>query len=392
MDLDDQNSADEFFLHVRVAVHPVRTEGGKDCADRVDCDTDMEKELIGRILSMDLDDQILNAEAKSDGGSDQEINQEAASLSRRSSMINHWVDQAKQDEDSLGLEGLRRIQPYGPLGLDGSAEPATFHPLGQESSATPSLQLQPQAPPRFQPSLSTLLQPGNCLLSHQTQQTSHPNQGVGPTANDMNVYVHPYPIGRSSRKPARSPPQMHSLVTNSNITRLPPQMSPPQDPDTYSMFGDGFTSNPDSHPSCTGDSRDGRTTYGKGDWRDSRPMYVENGRRNSWYNSREPTFNSGSLSQYQESSSQASASENSSLGNGFQPFSTGRSEDGDRTRSQSLGGGMRPTLVGQPGVARYNGGRRYSGNGGSRNKFCNFCKTNGESSSVYLNHNIGAPG
>merc|ERR1719186_217855 len=301
MDLDDQNSADEFFLHVRVAVHPVRTEGGKDCADRVDCDTDMEKELIGRILSMDLDDQILNAEAKSDGGSDQEINQEAASLSRRSSMINHWVDQAKQDEDSLGLEGLRRIQPYGPLGLDGSAEPATFHPLGQESSATPSLQLQPQAPPRFQPSLSTLLQPGNCLLSHQIQQTSHPNQGVGPAANDMNVYVHPYPIGRNSRKPSRSPAQIPSFPAN--ITRLPGQIPPPEDTDTYSMFGDGSTSNPDSHPSYTGDSRDERPMYGNGDWRDSRPMSgegdwrygrpmsVENGRRNSWYNSGEPNFN-----------------------------------------------------------------------------------------------------
>merc|ERR1719186_99123 len=176
---------------------------------------------------MDLDDQILNAEAKSDGGSDQEINQETGSLSRRSSMINHWVDQAKQDEDSLGLEGLRRIQPYGwidqvepttfsPQGLDGRAVSATFSLLGldgsvEESSATPSLQPQAQAPSRFQPSISGLFQPGNGLLSHQIQQTSHSNQGVGPAANEITVYVHPYPIGRNSRKPSRSLPQMPSF-------------------------------------------------------------------------------------------------------------------------------------------------------------------------------------
>jgi len=278
-------------------------------------------------------------------------------------MISHWVDQAKQDEDCLGLEGLRRIQPYGWLH---QVEPATFSlPLG-----------------------------------HQSQQT-----GVGPAPNEINVYVHPYPIGRSSRKPARSPPQMPSL--SHNITRLPPpQISPPEDTDTYSLFGDGCTSKPNRHPSCTGDSRDGSTMYGDGDWRDSRPMSGENGRRNSWYNSRAATFNSGSLPQYQEGATVSlpqyqegtnlnAASASSGFGNGFQPFSTGRSEDGDRTRSQCLGGGMRPTLIGQPGVSRYNGGRRYSGprsTNGHGKKFCNFCKTNGESSSVYLNHNIGAPG
>lgn len=104
----------------------------------------------------------------------------------------------------------------------------------------------------------------------------------------------------------------------------------------------------------------------------------------------------------------------SSLGSGFQPFSTpmGRTRTimeeqrprsntamgqtrpilEERPRCSSLGGPMRPALVGQPGGPRVNPRRNNGQRVGAGKSVCNFCKTNGERSEVYQSHNTGPPG
>jgi len=351
----------------------------------MNCAKNQENDLVNKMLSMDLG-LMLN------DGKNADLNFQAQNvrtsldkkMSSKVEMVSHWLQQAKQsqEEGQLGLEGLRRMDQNGAEGLErvnrmqqnGRLEDQMRlegHLLSEHwtGGSFPSI-----LPSSFPSSLATSF-PSRAPSSTVSFRSRH-----GIATQQMVDYKERLPL--QNQQQSQALPMSTSLPEHYGFNVYVHQT----DQNPYQFLGNPLNSiNREDHPAHRG----------------SQPIHEEN---NPMYNARlgSRNYTSGMDSIYDWTTlgsnfhPQSEASP-PSLGAGFQPFSTpmGRTPsilEEPRPRSSSLGGAMRPTLVGQPGGPRGNP-RRYNGQRlGAGKRFCNFCKTNGERMEVYQSHNTGPPG
>lgn len=382
----------------------------------MDCAKNQEKDLVNKMLSMDLGLMLNNGtntdlnfrEQNGRTSSDQKRN-------KKVEMVSHWLEQSKQSpEDQLGLEGLRRLDKNGASGwleglqrmdaneTEGLGQQGTLEGLGRmQQSGGMEDQLRFEGLSQTQ-HLSTENWISGCFPSSlPTNCTSFPSRTPSTTFHAS--FSLPNSIATQQMVNSEGLPYQSQSPLIQLQNQPPPMSASLPEQCGFNVYvhknQDQFNGSPLSVNPLNRMNQEGHLMHGE-----SLPIPEEgNPVMNPMYNPRlssrnytpgmDATYNWTTLGSDFDHRNEACPS----LGSGFQPFSTPMGTnppffEDQRPRSNSLGGTMRPALVGQPGGPRGNP-RRYNGQrGGAGKRFCNFCKTNGEIAAVFQSHSTGPPG
>jgi len=388
-----------------------------------------EVDLVNKMLSMDLDLILDGTNIAPADLNARESNARTSFEERRSAkveMVSRWLEQAKhsQQEGQLGLEGLRRIEQNGAEGLEEKALEG-LRRMEKNRAEVDELRRMEQNAAELD-ELRRMEQNGR--LEDQMRLDGHlPSEnwisGSFPSrAPSTSVPASFGPLDRiPTFRPRNRIPTQEMVDYNQRLPYQTQQQN--QAPPMSASLPEHCGINVYVHQTRKINPLDRINTEGLPTYGESLPVQEESNpihtAKNPMYNSRlssRVNYTPGTDSIYNWTTlGSDSHPRRSSLGSGFQPFSTpmgrtltimeeqrprsntamGRTRpilEEERPRCSSLGGPMRPALVGQPGGPRVTPRRNNGQRVGAGKSVCNFCKTNGERSEVYQSHNTGPPG